>query len=48
MEAELLKDYAVYIGLALVRDFNGVLFCVVFLKKSSKYHKIQPIASMNI
>ena len=30
MEADLLKDYAVYIGLALVRDFNGVLFCVVF------------------
>ena len=40
MEAELLKDYAVYIGLALVRDFSSVLFCVVFFFKSSKYHKI--------
>ena len=30
MEAELLKDYAEYIGLALVRDFNGVLFFAVF------------------
>ena len=46
MEAELLKDDAVNIGLVIMRDLDGVL--LRFLKKSSKYYKIQSIATMHI